>query len=202
MQAPHVRRYSLEEYFALDEAAPQGVRLEYDEGTIYLNGQVYDPEWGWEQAVDMAGAHPDHIQVASNVTIALRRQLDGRGCRTAPSDQRVAVGSGQYVYPDVAMSCHPNYDGVILLNPELAVEVLSRSSLERDLRDKVLSYQRIPSLVEYWAIWYSVVLVTRYFRTEKRWEVASYSDLEDRILSERLGIEVPLDEIYRGIELV
>lgn len=52
---PGKRHYTVEEYFALDHAAPEGVRLEYEDGTIYLNEQYYDSEWGWEVARDMAG---------------------------------------------------------------------------------------------------------------------------------------------------
>lgn len=56
MQAPKIRHYSVDEYYTSDEAAPDGVRLEFDEGVIYRNGQPFGPDWGWDAARDPAGA--------------------------------------------------------------------------------------------------------------------------------------------------
>lgn len=199
MQAGEIRRYSVEEYFILDEAAPEGVRLEYDEGALFCNGQVYDPEWGWEAARDLAGARPEHNRIVSNLSYVLMTQLRERGCDVLTSDQRAAIASHKYTYPDVVVACEPSYDGMQLTNPELIVEVLSPSTAERDLSDKLHQYRAVSSLQEYWAVQVSRIRVTRYYRRADGWGVESYGDLEDTIRSDRLAVEVPLKEIYRGL---
>lgn len=196
MQARESRRYSVEEYFVLDEAAPEGVRLEYDEGMIYLNGQPYDPAWGWEEAQALAGGQPEHNRLKDRIARLLGNVLDERGCDVVTSDQRVAVSELRYTYPDVVVACNPSYDGVQLTNPQLIVEVLSPGSVERDLRLKLQQYQEIASLEEYWIISTAGPSVTRYFRFEHGWGVESYASLKDTIESKHLGMEVALEALY------
>lgn len=69
--------------------------------------------------------------------------------------------------PDVVVACSPNDDGIRLINPDLVVELLSKSTAERDLRQKLQQYQQIAILMEYWVVSAAEVRVTRYKRTSE-----------------------------------
>ncbi|PYS40723.1 MAG: hypothetical protein DMG14_09585 [Acidobacteria bacterium] len=78
------RRYTLEEYFALE--------LSSDEKYEYFDGEVFS----------MAGASLAHEQIVANVIVSLRNSLRGRPCRVLPSNARVKVPSlPPYRYPDI-----------------------------------------------------------------------------------------------------
>ena len=86
--ATQTLEYTRAEYLALDEAAGEGRRWEYDGTRVYL----------------MAGASPEHNQLSHNISRHLGNQLVPRGCRVMQSDQRVQLGR-RYVYPDVVAHC-------------------------------------------------------------------------------------------------
>lgn len=193
---PQPRRYTPEEYFALDEAAPEGVRLEYFDGFIYHKGQIYDPS-NPELASAMAGGTPEHARISTNASRLIGNQLPD--CHVAGSDQKVQLADS-YVYPDVVVSCEPEYDGDRLVTPQLIVEVLSTSTAVDDTGRKLRAYTQLGSLVEYWVVEQREVGVTRYYRTgEDSWGMQGYADLDAAITSEPLGLDVSLRELYRTV---
>lgn len=195
---PKKRHISEEEYFALDEAAPEGVRLEYDEGQLFLNGQRFDPDWDWERARAMAGASPPHNRITTSLVRILATGFRGRRCDVLSSDQRVVVSSqGKYTYPDVVVACEPSYEGVMLTNPELIIEVLSPGTMERDLGRKLDQYRQIASVEEYWVVWQDEVRLTRYYRTERGWGLETFTHLEQE--ARYLDVKVALQEVYEMV---
>ena len=113
-------RVAEEDYFALDLAAES--RLEYYDGEV----------------VAMAGASPNHNDIALNVGAFLHGRLRGTDCRPRVNDQRVHVPARQgYVYPNVVVRCgkleyQPGTNPLSLLNPVLIIEVLSESTERHD----------------------------------------------------------------------
>ncbi|HET6568101.1 MAG TPA: Uma2 family endonuclease [Rhodothermales bacterium] len=194
---PKLRTFTVEEYLALDEAAPQGVRLEYGDGLIYLNGQPYDPEWGWDVALDMAGASPKHNDIASNLHFSLRSRL-GDQCRISIADMAVSVGKGKYSYPDLTVTCGDRVFNdakpAALINPTVVIEIVSPSSKARDFGDKLDLYIQIPSLLEYWIVEQEIPRILRYVRTGGIWVV--HSERGSYVASEHLSVEISLNEIY------
>ena len=83
------RRYTVEEYFALEAASD--TKYEYDNGVIYA----------------MSGASEAHNLVAVNVVTALNVALRERDCRVYPSDMRVLSPQGGYRYPDASVGVWP-----------------------------------------------------------------------------------------------
>lgn len=197
--------YSVDEYLALDEAAPEGVRLEYWDGLLYVQGQPYDPDWGWEPAQAMAGASPQHARITARLVTQLNNRLS-RDCEAVASDLRVHTSETAYTYPDVVVFCGEmdltEDRPPSLLNPLVLVEVLSGSTEGADRGRKMESYTRIGSLREYWIVEPEEPKIIRYVRREAEWVLHIEGGRDTVIRSKHLGVEIPLAEIYRRDSLV
>ncbi len=181
--SPPVITYTRAEYLALDEAAPEGRRYEFD-GTYV---------WA------MAGARPEHNQLTQNAATALHTRLRGRGCHVMSSDQRVHIGP-EYTYPDVVAFCkegrYTDENPPSLLNPELIVEVLSASTYEKDLTWKLEAYRSIDTVQECWFLWTDKTRLDQYTREGDEWRIASLRGEEATVRSRHFDLEVPLAELY------
>ncbi len=154
----------------------------------------------WDGEVEaMAGAEPEHNQIALNLALELGQRLRPKGCRGAVGDQRVQVGT-RYVYPDVVFVCgEPDYADTTprtLRNPNLLIEVLSPSTIERDLEDKLLAYTQLPSLQEYWIVSSSQPLVMQYVRRDDMWVLQGIMGLDAAITSSHFELEIAMQHIY------
>jgi Uma2 family endonuclease len=108
----------------------------------YFDGEVYA----------MAGASADHELVATNLTVALHTHLRGKSCRVFKDGMKLrltVIGRDVFYYPDVMVACDPiDSQPYYREKPKLLIEVLSDDT-SKDLIEKFLAYQRIPSLEEY-----------------------------------------------------
>lgn len=176
-------KLSPEEYFALD-AGSEG-KVEYYAG----------------QTIAMAGASPRHNQIAGNVFVALRVHLGPRGCFVAQADQRVRLAATEaWVYPDVVVSCHPEFTGPkpqSLLTPELVIEVLSMATELHDRSAKLSHYRLTPSISEIVFVHQSERLVEHHRRVDaSTWMVTLVREGEVPMRDAKLAVEA----IYAGIE--
>jgi len=119
------RRYTLEEYFALELASEE--RFEYHNG----------------EAFDLSGdANLAHVQITSNLIFALHAAARAHGCHVFGSHLRVKVPAAPpYRYADLtacrgALRCEKIGGIDALVNPSLIVEVLSPSTEAYDRGDK------------------------------------------------------------------
>ena len=118
------------------------------------------------------------------------------------ADQRIATGDGVYTYPDASVVCGPlelsSHKGTgTVHNPCVLVEVLSPSTRDYDLGDKLESYKSIPALRHVLLIEAEEPHVRHVRRTAEGWET-----LEIRALSEVvefMGVALPLSEIYEDL---
>lgn len=196
---------SEQEYLALDAEAPEGVRLEYFDGTLYHNGQPYVPE----QTAAMAGETYAHARVKDNVQRALEDRLGERGCEALTAGLKVRApghGRGGYAYPDVVVFCGPpEFDETqkppVLLNPVLLVEVLSDSTQVHDYVTKERAYFRVPSLQEYWIVDPERPLVRQLVRHGNGIFLRDHEGREATLRSETLGLELPLSACYRRLHV-
>jgi Uma2 family endonuclease len=186
MLAPAARtlEHTRAEYLALDEAAEEGRRWEYDGSRIYL----------------MAGATPEHNQVAHNVSRHLGNALVPRGCHVTQSDQRVHLPP-RYVYPDVVAHCvdgrYTDENPPSLQNPELVVEVISESTAAQDMNWKLPAYQEMSSIREIWLVRVEKVRVDQYVRTStNEWALRYFESMDDGLRSEAFDLEIPVAELY------
>jgi Uma2 family endonuclease len=179
---------SLEEYYELDQASE--TRLEYYRGQVFA----------------MAGGTVDHAVIGTNIASVLRSAVKGKNCRVAQSDLRVRVSNtGLHTYPDIVMVCgKAQMAGDIpdtIENPVLIVEVLSNSTERYDRGRKYARYRSIPSLMHYILIDQETAEVEHFERqSDGSWLMRETYGLSSVFRIHSLGIEIPMAEIYAGIE--
>ena len=175
-----------EEYLAWE--AQQDIRYEYCDGEVFA----------------MAGGTKGHNRSALNLYGALVDKVDADGCEINVSDVKVQVKEGRfYRYPDLVVSCdHRDKTNETFYEfPKLIVEVLSSSTETVDRDEKFQEYIQIPTLEEYVLINAKRMQVECFRRGEGRmWLYFSYRD-GDKVEIASLGIEIPIEQIYRNVRL-
>lgn len=179
-------RVSPEDYLALERRSE--TRSEYLDGEIFA----------------MTGASERHNLLAGNLYTAFRAQLRPRGCRIYVSDMRVKVSAtGLYTYPDVTVVCGPpQLEGAevdTLLNPQVIVEVLSKSTEDYDRGTKFMHYRTLPSLTEYLLVAQDRVHVEHHLRQSEGWLLTETDSLEDVLDIPSVGARLAIAEVYDGI---
>ena len=123
------------------------------------------------------------------------------GIRTA--DAR-AVPSGRYFHPDLVVVCGKLevLPDQTLLNPAIVFEILSDSTANFDLGRKGILYRSIPSHKEYILIEQSRPWVQRWTRQQPdAWRVEEFSGMGALLPLTALNCEIPISELYPGVEL-
>ncbi len=192
-------RMTAEEYLAFDAAAPEGEKYEFFDGLVV-------PRHGYDdRGVAMAGASPDHNQIAANITAALHAEASRRGCRSGASDQRVRSFGASYTYPDVVLVCGtPDYSGdnpAVLENPTLLVEIASGSTESADRGRKLTAYTALASVREYWIVAADTPEVTTYVRAGDAWRIGRVAGKGAVLRCETLNLDVPLAAVYALVDV-
>ncbi len=150
-----------------------------------------------------AGSTIRHARLSAKFVIALATRLDIDTWAVAASDAAIEIGD-DIRYPDVVVErLLDDGSSPSTSRPTLLVEVLSPSSVGRDMRDKHGEYLGLPSLEAYIVasqdepiVWiWQRDKVSREFPAEPT-EIAGR---EREITLDALAISLPLAEIYRGI---
>ncbi|MBH8552247.1 Uma2 family endonuclease [Nostocaceae cyanobacterium CENA357] len=180
------RRYSLDEYRAIEEKA-EG-RSEYRDGEI----------------VPMAGGTLKHSRIGRNILTYLTSVLRDTHFEPINSDLRLWIPEHRRgVYPDVMVfDGEPQLNGERLdevLNPILIIEVLSASTADYDQQSKFRMYRSIESFSEYLLVEQDEPFVERYSKKDKGWLLSDFSGLKLSISLDSVSIELPIAEIYRGV---
>jgi Uma2 family endonuclease len=180
--------YSLEEYFALEQASD--ARFEYWEGEI----------------ICMSGGSRAHYLISGNAHIALGVALRGGRRRAFTGDAAIWTPTmPPYRYPDASAVCgelqFKSINGLdAIVNPTLVVEVTSPSTVSRDEGDKLAAYQAIPTLREYILVSQDGPRVTHYTRREGgAWERRDVTDPEASLDLESVGCSLKMRDIYDGL---
>lgn len=185
MAVERVRQMSVEEYFDF-----VGHSEEWYE---YIDGELYP----------MTGGKLNHFRIIRRIMLLLESQLTGTSCETLGSGMLVKAGGRRFVAPDVSVVCgrpSTEMDTRLLLNPILVVEVTSPTSIDYDRGAKLEYYFDVPALQTYLIVDQHRVLVEMYTRGDRDWQMQSYNDLVDEIPLDALNCQLPLREIYRGID--
>jgi Uma2 family endonuclease len=187
------KRYSLNEYLQLEEKSE--VRHEFYQGEIYA----------------MAGGTVNHNRLTRRVASLLENQPALNRCGVFSENMKVDVPSGAaetYMpYPDVVVTCHPfdlRGDNLIIRQPRLLIEVLSKSTANHDRGFKWLKYRKIPPLWYYMLVDQYSTTVELFSRIEdtNEWINTVYEELADTIVLPRLSVEINVGAIYDGISLI
>ena len=190
MSSPAQKRYTAEEYLALERQAQY--KSEYCAGEIFA----------------MAGASRWHNLIVANVIGELRSQLKRRPCTTYPSDMRVKISpTGLYTYPDVTVVCgEAQFEDTrqdTLLSPTLIVEVLSESAEAYDRGGKFAHYRKLPTLLDYVLITQTKPHIEHYIRQpDHRWLLEEAEDLHSTIHFPAIDCHLSLAEAYDKVDIV
>ena len=160
----------------------------------YLGGVVYA----------MSGAKNIHTLVASNILAALWSRLRGQPCRALNSDTKIRIrlpGHTRFYYPDVSVVCRPNPpDQVFQDEPTVIVEVLSDSTRRIDFGEKKDAYLSIPSLAIYLLVEPDSPAVVGFRRSDQGFVREVWEGLENTLSLAEIGVELPLSEVYEGVD--
>jgi Uma2 family endonuclease len=148
----------------------------------------------------MAGGTIEHGALCATVSRMLGEKLLGRRCRVYDSNARVRVGaSGNAYYPDVSVVCGAlatdPADTLSILNPTVVVEVLSPSTADYDSGEKLVDYQRIPSVAHVVLVHHDTRKVDVYTRGDQAFSVRSFGPGEHAALPS-LDLTLSVDELY------
>ena len=178
-------RLTVEEYLAWEEK-----NFEKHE---YIDGEVRC----------MAGAKGTHNRIMMNLAVSIGRQLDNSDCFLLSSEMRVKAAETRYVYPDMSAVCGEGEfardNEMELVNPLLVIEVTSPTSMDIDRGEKMDLYFDVPSIQAYLIIDQHRVCAELSVRANAGWQTTSYEDLDDIVPLEVLNCNLPMKQVYRGI---
>lgn len=180
------QKMTVEEYLAWESR--QELRHEY------CNGEVFA----------MAGGTKNHDELAFNIRSALISQVRKQGCKMSGSDVKVLVRKGlSYRYPDLSISCDARDESndTFYEFPTLIAKVLSPGTESVDRIDKFKEYIQIPTLQDYLLISADQMRVECYRRGEGRMWLYFQYETGDIITLDSIGVKLPIEQIYEGIEL-
>jgi Uma2 family endonuclease len=162
-----------------------------------------DQEGRWElvrgiPVLAMAGAKRRHDDIVVNIIAALRVRLRGKPCSPQTSDQALRTGPFGVRRPDATVDCgRANDDALESTRPTAAFEVLSPTTRDKDLRDKLEEYKAVVSLRHIVLINPDRPFVLHHFRAgEASWTGLEVEGLYRALDLAAIGVELPLDEIY------
>jgi Uma2 family endonuclease len=176
-------RMTIEEYLAMDRAS-NDVKYEYYDGIIRA----------------MTGGSLKHSRIKIRCVSLLEEALVGKPCQPFDSDARVQLSASTYVYPDATVSCYSeDMEGDVINSPRVVFEVLSPSTENVDRSRKFRAYRACFSIEEYVLINTTKPLI-EVFRRNGRF--LTYLDFgpDDILDLTSIGVQIPVAEIYRGIE--
>lgn len=179
---------TVKQYLAFDRESD--VKHEYADQKIYA----------------MAGAKRRHNLVCTNIVRKYGNSLSNKGCEIYQSDMRVQVANAEsYRYPDVVIVCGEaqflDSELDTLVNPTVLIEVLSKSSSERDHITKAWEYRQIPSVQDYLIIAPDNAKIEWYHRQkDNTWLISSIVGLTETIYLEAIDCSLALEDIYEKID--
>jgi Uma2 family endonuclease len=178
-----------EEYLAFERQAEY--KNEYFDGEIFA----------------MVGASRKHNLITINIARELSQQLKKKPCEVYSSDMRIRIPNANiYTYADLTVACgEPKFEDAqvdTLLNPNVIVEVLSKSTASYDRSQKFAFYRTIESLTDYLLVSQDTFHVEHYTRQpDNRWMLADFRSPEDVLQLDSVQCSLALGEIYDKVSL-
>jgi Uma2 family endonuclease len=160
-------------------------------------------ELAGSRVVMMTGGSRGHAILVRRLAAALEKRLDGNRWTVLTSDFGVDLGPATVRYPDVVVDvAGGRLKDLTATAPAVIAEVISPSSAKDDLGAKADEYVRLPSLSAYLVLapdepkaWGWVRGAGGFLPKPK-----VIVGLEAVIAIAPLGIDLPLAELYAGIE--
>jgi len=185
------RQFTLQEYLQREEKSM--------ERHAYYNGQM----------IKLPMAKGPHNIIAANILTAIKIGVKNQ------DKKYVVFGSNQKIYlPQFNIGLYPDAlvvaetplywddNEVLLINPILIVEILSKSTGNYDRGDKFTEYKTLDSFQEYVLIEQNTNRVETRFREESNlWRDTISTDLDTQIQLRSLGVSIAMIDIYENVQL-
>jgi Uma2 family endonuclease len=156
-------------------------------------------EFDGTRPVAMTGGSAAHAFIQRNLAIAIGGRLRGMPCQFAGSDLKIEV-AGSIRYPDGSVVCTPVAPrATVVRDPVVVFEVLSPGTASTDLITKNHEYAATPSILRYVVLAQDSIGATVFARAGGDW-VGHLLDADAMLRMPEIGIEVPLTELYEGID--
>ncbi|MFN0035744.1 MAG: Uma2 family endonuclease [Saprospiraceae bacterium] len=168
---------------------------------------IYKHEFYNGKIIPMSRAKAPHNAISGNVITALNNAIDkaNKNYVVLASDQLVYFPKFNFgVYPNALVVCEhlEFYDKnqVMLTNPILLVEVLSKSTRKFDQNGKFDLYKTLPSFREYVLVEQNGVSVETRFRVEPNlWREQTETNQAAMVRLDSLGLEIAVRDIYKRV---
>jgi Uma2 family endonuclease len=159
-------------------------------------------EFDGTQPVAMVGGTARHSRITVNIHLALGSRLRATSCAAFGPDLGVQTIDNAVRYPDVLITC-TKFSDTERLAPDVVVvfEVLSPDSGRRDRIEKVREYAAVASIRRYLIVESlgAGLQVLHRRNGNDPWTVLTLMG-DDILAIPEVGIEVPVSEIYDGVE--
>ena len=173
---------TLEEFATWEES--QDLRYEYDGIAVFA----------------MTGGSYEHARIQANLIRAIGNRLLDGPCFVLGSELKVRTATS-IRYPDALVHCSPIPPrSTFAPAPVVLFEILSPSSAERDLGAKNPEYRSLPSLKRYVVLQQRAAAAEVFFRQDDGGWGHDFQQAGGALLMPEIGIDVPLAEIYDGVE--
>ena len=158
-------------------------------------------EFDGSAPVAMAGGSLAHAAIQRNLALALGSRLRGKPCQFFGSDLKIQAAENSSRYPDGMVICS-GLDPIlkIVRNPVVIFEVLSDSTARTDLVTKNHEYAATASVRRYVVLAQDTIGGTMFERVAGDW-VGHLLHSDSVLRMPEIGIELPLAELYDGIDL-
>jgi Uma2 family endonuclease len=183
------RRYTLTEYLRREERAEE--LHEYYDGII----------------TKLPMARGPHNRITMNMGTALNNAFEKKGrnyfvegCQQIVYLPKLNIG----LYPDVLVICEtPQYfddNEVLLINPLIIIEVLSKSTSKYDRTEKFEKYKTLDSFEEYVLIDPTQRYIKTHFKEEKNlWRDSFFTETEGHLHLKSVDCTLDFAAIYKNI---
>ncbi|MEH1846087.1 MAG: Uma2 family endonuclease [Nostoc sp.] len=188
MQITKKRYYTPEEYLELEEVA--------DYKSEYIDGQI----------IPMVGGTANHNRISLNLSAALNFVFRQQDYEVFMGDVRLWIFQKRtYTYPDVMiLAGEPEFFNNrkdIILNPQIIVEVLSKSTKGYDREDKFQAYRTISTFQEYLLIDQTRIHIDQFSKTgKKQWTLREYDEEDEAIALVTVPFEISLQDLYNKVK--
>lgn len=187
-QTPAKPHYTQDEYLALEDAAEH--RSEYRDGEI----------------IPMTGGTTNHNRISLNVAGRMNLAFAETDCEVFIADVKLWIPAEKtYTYPDVMVvvgpvDYHRNRTDIIC-NPQVIIEVLSKSTEDYDRLGKFSLYRTLPSFQEYVLINQTRIHVEHYTKQAvKRWMLQDLDSEDHHVQFASIPFAIALGDLYQKVK--
>ena len=188
MVATTEKRYTVAEYFQLEETATD--RHEYRDGEIII----------------MTGGTPNHNRIAGNFYRRFPLTIQNQAYDIFITDLRLAIPAyNMYTYPDIMIvKGEPILERGrtdTITNPQVIIEVLSKSTQDYNRGDKFKFYRSLNSFEEYILIDQYRFYATQYFKQgDGKWIFNDYKGEESVLKLASDEFEISFQNLYERVD--